>query len=190
MDVLLGGFVIVCLFIAAAACLASLVGGILWLRWRIALVPYFRMSEKMFLWYHREQQKDWCTRCGQRIVFGLFFTGVQLPFFFTVAQTDWMVRSGTLLIAAVLLLRGAWGRWLGGEGRQRRRIVQHSQSAHEAFHDIAPATSARAKELLMDIFTAERVIRLGAYTFVVVAFFGALAWDGGARSVLSINVLP
>ncbi len=189
MAVLLGIIFIVCAFVALAACLTAFIGSCLWLRWRVALVPYFRLSEKMKVWYKREQQKDWCTRCGQRLVFGFTFLVVQLPLYFTVAQDDWPVRSITLAIAGVLFVRGVWGHWLGGDTRKRLRIGTSSREAHDAFADVTPTTGARAREFLMDIFTAERVVRLGAYTLFVVVFFGALAWDGGASSALQGVVL-
>ena len=188
MAVLLGTLLVLSFFIAGIALCTAVVGFLVWLRWRIALVPYFRLSENMRVWYRREQRKDWNTRCGQRVVFGAFFTGVQLPFYIFMSQPLFL-RTGTLVIGAVLLARGVWGRWVSGAGYQRQRADPQAQPAHEAFHDIAPSTSARARELLMDIFTAERVIRLGTYTFLVALFVGSLAWDGGARSIPLFDVL-
>ncbi len=189
MDVLLGGVIIVCLFVAAVASLAVGFGALMWLRWRVSLIPYFRMSQNMRTWYKREQQKDWSTRCGQRVSIGLAFLLVQLPFFFFVPQRNWPVRTVTLCLAIWIFIRGAWGRWLGGEGRKRQRVEDTATNAHAAFANVTPTSGAHAREMLMDIFTAERVVRYGAYAILASIFIAALARDGGASSVLDSLVL-
>lgn len=189
MGVLLGGIIIVCIFIAAVATMAAGFASIMWLWQRIKLIPYFRMSELMYTWYRREQDKDWCTRCGQRVAFGIAFLVVQLPFFLLIPQRGVPARTFTLVFAGALFIRAAWGRWFGGEKQKMQRAELAAADAHAAFDRVTPTTGAQARVILMDILAAERVVRYSVYTLIATVFLAALARDAGARSVLDMLVL-
>ncbi len=184
MGIFLGIIVLICGLVGIAALLVAAFGMIIWIRWRIVLIPFFRMSEKMKIWYKREQRKDWYTRSGQRLIFAAGYIAVQLPAYFIVFPQAWSVRTILLGVSVVLLVRAVWSFTLRHTAHQQQRIADTATASHDAFHDVTPALGAKARETLMNIFTAERIIRLGAYTFLTVAYFAVLAWDGGASSAL------
>jgi hypothetical protein len=190
MAVLLGAIVIICLGVAVIALSTAAVGSLAWLRWRIALYPHLRQSKDLHTWFKREQVKDDDRRSMQRIAFGAVFFIVQLPLFFALAQRSLPYRSVTLVFGAVLLVRGVYGHWLGGRIRLQHHVVGKASKAHHAFDLLTLEEGARAREIMMRLFTAERVIRLGGYTFIAASFVAALAWDAGAGGALPSLVLP
>lgn len=190
MAVFLGVIMLFSLFVAAIALCTALVGFVAWLRWRIALLPHMRQSPDLRTWYKREQVKDDDRRCMQRIAFGLVFLIIQLPFYIFLGQRGLPYRTVTLGFAVFLLLRGVYGHWLGGRTKLQHQVVAKASKAHHAFDLLTLEEGARSREIMMRLFTAERVVRLGGYTFAAVGFVAALAWDAGAGGALPSLVLP
>ena len=149
-----------------------------------------RQSSDLRTWYKREQVKDDDRRCMQRIAFGLAFLIIQLPFFILVAQRTLPYRTVTLGLAVFLLLRGVYGHWFGGRARLEHHVVAKASAAHHAFDLLTLEEGARSREIMMRLFTAERIIRLGGYTVFGAGFIAALAWDAGAGGALPSLVLP
>lgn len=190
MPVFLGVIVVISLFVAAIALCTVLVGLGAWLRWRISLLPHMRQSPDLRTWYKREKVKDDDRRCMQRIAFGMVFLIVQLPFFIFMEQRSLPYRTVLIGLAVFLLLRGVYGHWLGGRARLAHHVTDKASTAHHAFDLLTLEEGARSREMMMRMFTAERVIRLGGYTFVAASFVAALAWDAGAGGALPTVVLP
>lgn len=190
MVVFLGVIVVISLFVAAIALCTAIVGFFAWLRWRIALLPHLRQSKDLHMWFKREQVKDDDQRSMQRIAFGLVFLLVQLPFFIFLQQRSLPYRTVTLGLGVYLALRGVYGHWLGARNRLERHITSKASKSHHAFDLLTPEEGARSREIIMRLFTSERVIRLGTYTFLAAGFVAALVWDVGAGGVLPILVLP
>jgi len=190
MAVFLGVIVVIGLFVGAIALCTVLVGFGAWLRWRIALMPHMRQSSDLRTWYKREQVKDDDRRSMQRIAFGLVFLAIQLPFFIFLEQRTLPFRAVTLGLGVYLALRGVYGHWLGGRIRLRHHVMDKASKAHHAFDLLTLEEGARSREITMRLFTSERVIRLGGYTFIAASFVAALAWDAGAGGALPSVVLP
>lgn len=178
------------LFVTAIALCTAIFGFIAWLRWRIALLPHLRQSPDLRTWYKREKVKDDDRRNMQRIAFGMVFLIVQLPFFIFLDQRTLPFRTVTLGLGVYLALRGVYGHWLGGQIRLRHHVMDKASKAHHAFDLLTLEEGARSREIMMRLFTAERVIRLGGYTFAAASFVAALAWDAGAGGALPSLVLP
>lgn len=190
MAVFLGIIVLFSLFVAAIALCTAIFGFIAWLRWRIALLPHLRQSKDLHMWYKREQVKDDDQRSMQRIAFGLVFLLVQLPFFIFLQQRGLPYRTVTLGLGVYLLLRGVYGHWLGARARVERQVTSKASQAHHAFDLLTMEEGARSREIMMRLFTSERVVRLGGYTCIAATLVAALAWDAGAGGALSSLVLP
>jgi hypothetical protein len=190
MAVFLGVIVVISLFVAAIALCTVVVGFGAWLRWRIALLPHMRQSPDLRTWYKREKVKDDDRRCMQRIAFGMVFLIVQVPFFIFLEQRSWPFRTVTLALGVYLAIRGVYGHWLGGRTRLAHHVHDNASTAHHAFDLLTLEEGARSREMMMRMFTAERVIRLGGYTFIALSFVAALAWDAGAGGALPSVVLP
>ncbi|MEK7639695.1 MAG: hypothetical protein AAB424_00905 [Patescibacteria group bacterium] len=190
MAVFLGVIVVISLFVAAIALCTALVGFGAWLRWRIALLPHMRQSSDLRTWYKREKVKDDDRRNMQRMAFGMVFLIVQVPFFIFFEQRTWPFRTVLLGLGVYLALRGVYGHWLGGRARLERHVTEKASTAHHAFDLLTPEEGARSREIMMRLFTAERIIRLGGYTILGVGFVAALVWDAGAGGALPSLVLP
>ena len=190
MAVFLGVIVLISLFFAAIALCTALVGFFAWLRWRIALYPHLRQSKDLHTWFKREQAKDDDQRSMQRLIFGIIFMLIQLPFFVYLSQRSLPYRTVTLGFGVYLLLRGVYGHWIRGRVRFEQQVTSKAAKAHHAFDLLTMEEGARAREIIMRLFTAERVIRMGGYLFIVAGFLAALAWDAGAGGALTSIVLP
>ncbi len=190
MAVFLGTIVVISLFIAAVALCTATLGFFAWLRWRVALMPHVRQSPDLRTWHKREFVKDDERRSVQRLIFGIIFLLVQLPFFVLLPQRSLPYRTVTLGLGVYLLLRGVYGHWLGGRQRYTYQVKDKASASHHAFDLLTPEEGARSREIIMRLFTAQRIIRFSGYTLVVAGFVAALAWDAGAGGALPSVVLP